>query len=286
MTTTSVQYASTNDGYRIAHRVTGRGTPFVMMPTNWSHFSRFGPTGAQVLWDAFAERFQFIQYDSRGLGSSTRHLRQDVRLGDYAADLHAVIEYLGVGRTILFAMSTFADVALHYARGHPERVSALILFNVSDTRRGWQSEAYLNLARTDWDSFLETAAVMAFGAHGSQSVLPILRDAVTQSDWLKMSESFSRSDALERLSEVHAPTLVIYAARQGVVQETTSRDVATLLPNGRLAVIENDETAGLFPLNGRPPAVLQLIDAFVQELQAEGEARGRVHLTAREVEVL
>jgi pimeloyl-ACP methyl ester carboxylesterase/DNA-binding CsgD family transcriptional regulator len=283
-----VQYLTTSDGCRLAYAVSGSGTPLVWVPSVWSHFARFWRAPRRLLLEELAQRFQLIEYDQRGQGSSARGLSAEVSIDDYERDLHSVIEHLRVPRCILLAISTGAHLALRYAIAHPDRVMALILFNVDDAEHGWRSDAYLNLAASDWETFLQTAAVVAFGGptnpRGAKT-LPILRDSITQADWIKMIRALRGSDAMDRLGEIEAPTLLFFGRRDPLFSEESVREMAVLLPRSRLVVLE-DETLGLLPRDGRPPPAISTIDSFVRDVRAEAGAIPKTaQLSSRELDV-
>jgi pimeloyl-ACP methyl ester carboxylesterase len=69
-----------------------------------------------------------VTYDPRGLGRSTtrRDGRTDQNPVDQAADLHALVEHLGVGPVDLFASSGGAVTALTWAGTHPEDLATVV----------------------------------------------------------------------------------------------------------------------------------------------------------------
>lgn len=68
-----------------------------------------------------------ITYDPRGIGRSTRKDGHVVQTPEaQAADVHAVIEALGVGPVEMFASSGGAVTALALVAAHPDDVSTLV----------------------------------------------------------------------------------------------------------------------------------------------------------------
>ena len=77
----------------------------------------------QPQMDALADRFLTIAIDRRGFGRSSA----PPDLTREPEDLLAVRDALGLDRMVLAGMSQGGRVALHFARGHPDKVAGLIL---------------------------------------------------------------------------------------------------------------------------------------------------------------
>ena len=110
------------------------------------------------LTPVLTERYRVVGFDQRGTGGSgllrCPRLERDVRLRssaagadcarrlgaartkyttqDSVADLEAIRTDLGVGKLTLFGISYGTELALAYARAHPDRVERLILDSVVD----------------------------------------------------------------------------------------------------------------------------------------------------------
>ena len=92
-------------------------------------------SGFRTLASYFADR-TVITYDPRDLGRSRRKDgRVDSAPTVQAADVHAVIEALGVGPVEMFASSGGAVTALALVTAHPEDVTTLVAHE--PRRPGW-----------------------------------------------------------------------------------------------------------------------------------------------------
>jgi DNA-binding CsgD family transcriptional regulator/pimeloyl-ACP methyl ester carboxylesterase len=288
-----VQYAKTNDGYDIAYAVSGEGTPLVMCPPVFSH--------VQLLWSlprqskmlaALAERFQLIQLDLRGQGMSTRGLTEVPTAADFERDIGAVVAKLGLSSFVLLGVSAFAHIALRFTADNASQVKALILVNGSAERptRGMLTLDTASQAEQDWEAFLHFAASMGRPSEDSLLVREIYRKSVDQKDWLKLSEATRAFRASEVAPLPPTPALLLAASsavNPGV--EEASKQIAAMLPNSRLVVME-DVDAGMMSDGDCPPGV-ELITEFVCGLpeghSSEGVASPNSEsLSAREVEVL
>ncbi|MGN7456835.1 intracellular short-chain-length polyhydroxyalkanoate depolymerase [Paenibacillus pasadenensis] len=96
-----------------------------------------GNMNSSVHWDVVLERMEarYAVYavDLRGFGTST-YLAPAVRLSDYADDVAAFMEKIGLPRAIVWGWSTGGGVAMELAARHPERVDRLVLLASVSTR--------------------------------------------------------------------------------------------------------------------------------------------------------
>src|SRR5262249_10051052 len=69
------------------------------------------------------DRYRVIRYDLRGFGRSSRPKRPFTRLGD----LRALLDQLGIGKSVVVGHSGGGGTALGLALHHPERIMALTL---------------------------------------------------------------------------------------------------------------------------------------------------------------
>ncbi|GAB3008838.1 alpha/beta fold hydrolase [Saccharothrix stipae] len=128
-----------DDGRVLWAAESGRGVPLVLCH------------GGPGLWDMFdglaallADRVRVIRWDQRGGGRSAHG-------GPYTmdrtlADLDAVRVHFGLSRMALLGHSWGAEVALHYALDHPDRVSSLVYVSGTGLGRDWHEEYRRNLA--------------------------------------------------------------------------------------------------------------------------------------------
>ncbi|MFJ8112226.1 alpha/beta fold hydrolase [Streptomyces sp. NPDC096132] len=109
-----------DDGVRLWASASGRGAPLVLCHGGAGLWDMFGDVAA-LLGDAA----RVIRWDQRGCGRSQR-CDGPWTTARSVADLDAVRRHVGLGRIALLGHSWGAQLALAYARAHPERVSALI----------------------------------------------------------------------------------------------------------------------------------------------------------------
>ena len=286
----SVQYAAAPVEMDIAYTVSGEGKPFVFLPMFFNHVQDVwrGYYSFSPFLEALAERFRLVNFDSRGLGLSTRGLPEDLTLDDYLSDLDAVLTKLDIDRAVLLGSCQSTFLGAHYALRHPERVSALILVNGALSWDAWRlSSVYDTLPREDWDLFLYNMIPSGRPPEVVRQGLELMKQAQTQQDYL-VSARVWQTASLERVaSRIHTPTLVLHSRNFRLRSVEGPMELARRLPNARLTLMESNL------LFGAPGQAMEAITSFLQDIEQEAcrpalacdESTG-VHLSAREVEVL
>jgi pimeloyl-ACP methyl ester carboxylesterase/predicted glycosyltransferase len=113
------------DGVEIGYEVFGTGRPAVLLLPTWTIIhSRFWKM--QVPW--FAERHTVVTFDRPGNGRSARSLDP----GHYAveavaAQALAVLDQVGIERSVLVSLSQGAEEAVKLAADHPDRVLGAVM---------------------------------------------------------------------------------------------------------------------------------------------------------------
>ena len=117
-------------------------------------------TGSRRSFDP--ERYRVVLYDQRGCGRSTPHASDpatDMRANTtehLLADMEQLRAHLGIERWLLFGGSWGSTLILAYAERHPERVSEIVIPNVTTTRRSEIDWLYRGVRRffpEEWQRF-------------------------------------------------------------------------------------------------------------------------------------
>ncbi|MBI1952041.1 MAG: alpha/beta hydrolase [Acidobacteria bacterium] len=109
------------DGVPIHYHAEGRGQPAVVFVHGWSCDSRYWESQVKEI----GATHQVVTLDLAGHGQSGRD-RADWSIPAFAQDVRAVIERLGLERTVLVGHSLSGAVILETSRLLPDRVAALI----------------------------------------------------------------------------------------------------------------------------------------------------------------
>jgi len=243
-----VRSARSGDGTNIAYSTLGEGPPLVLMPAIlFSHLEKMWelPPLRRGL-EQLAEHWTVVRYDNRGCGLSGREVN-DFSLEAHLLDLEAVADTLGLERLALNGPMHSGPVAVAFAARYPERVSHLIL--QSTIARGsdvWstQAQALMALIESDWTLFTETAArvVLQWSDEDSARLAaPLLRECVSQKAASALLRAALEFDVSALLAQVQAPTLVIHN-RQFPLDLAVSRDLASRIPDARLAAVDSLES--------------------------------------------
>lgn len=129
-------------------------------------------------------KFLIVGFEQRGCGRS-RPLATHENLSTNTtqaliADMEALREHLGIERWLVSGVSWGTTLALAYAQAHPDRVSEIILFAVTNTTPSeveWVTEAIGNIFPREWDAF-----AAASGAKDSQRIIDAYYERITDPD--------------------------------------------------------------------------------------------------------
>ena len=272
---------TTADGRTLAWREVGSGPPLLCHP---------GGPGYSALYfgelpELAAER-TLLLLDPRGTGESSRPAEpSEYDLEQYATDVEAVREYLGLDRLDLLGHSHGGFVAITWAGNHPERVGRLVLASTTprftDAIRTVRMEAVAShhgqpyfedavAALQDqqagnYSSDRELVAlyeragpVLAPLGHDSTPVADALRAAGINSDALRHFNSnvAPGMDLRPLLAQIEAPTLV-FAGENDAFGGPTTEEIAAALPDATTAIVPGADhfaclEPGLRPAWSRP----------------------------------
>ncbi len=179
-------------------------------------------------YDRFAAKYQVVRYGVRGFGLSDR---PSEKYSD-VADLHALLQHLGVRKTYLLGVSNGGRIAIDFTIEHPGLVDGLVLvasgvsgYQVSgpDEERVWgeferrmkpQEEAVkenriLDAVEMDVDVWAPAQSLTS-----RQRILAIAMDnAHIQVHHPREFNVVPDPPGFQRLSEIHCPTLIMVGDR-------------------------------------------------------------------------
>lgn len=259
------------NGTTLSYEVAGAGSALVLIHAGIAD-SR--------MWDGLFERWarshRVVRYDLRGFGRSGR------ASGAFALrdDLYGLLDTVGIDRAAVLGISFGGSVALDFALTYPDRVTALVLTAARpgglpptpDLTEVWEAEEDA-LARGDLDAANEVD--LRAWVDGPQrmpdQVDPAVRARMREMNQLVLERQAAETDAepqpldppaVERLSELRVPTLVVVGAldRPGTLAGTER--LADGIPGARRVVIPG--AAHMVPLEW-PDQFGDLIEAFLRQ---------------------
>ncbi len=263
------------NGTQLHYQTFGQGPNIVMI---------HGITGNLAIWHleivpALMSAYRITTYDLRGHGYSDVP-PSGYTTADHAADLHHLLDYLGIQRAHVIGHSFGADIALHFTILFPERVDRLVLVEPAIAalqalreREDWIGWKYwrdklasggLIVPPEKWydTEYLVRASVsvpMLFGFRKGRArrAAPLVRlmDTTTAArDYCELAGM-----TLEAIGQMQHQTLVLYG--EASVFTGTYEYLRDHLPNATCCLMPDSEHFG--PIE-RPELLLQYVREFLR----------------------
>ena len=217
------------NGSHVHYQQLGRGPDVVMI---------HGMTGNLAIWHleiipALMGEFRFTTYDLRGHGYSEMP-PPGYTTADLAPDLRQLLDVLAIERTHIVGHSYGADVALHFAILHPDRVDRLVLaepaiaaLSFLRAREDWIGWEYwrgklaaggVDVPRDKWydpvylvRTSITIPKMFGFRRGQARRAAPLVRLVETTTAATDYGEVAGMT--LEKIGEVPHPTLLMYGDR-------------------------------------------------------------------------
>ena len=223
----------------------------------------------------FAPRYTCVAFAHRGFAPSDA-IAAGPDAADYAGDLAALIEHLGVADVRLVGQSMGGWTMLEYALAHPHRVKALVMSATSGTldRRacdrsgGLKYDAWLKDAEAKIADGLAKGIHPAMGAPAAERhpALHLLYRSIDEMagnlDKEKVRASLRRTATrtLAELGDFRVPTLMIAGGQDVVFPPFLASDIAASLPCGEAELLPQ---AGHSPYFEEAATFNGLVEAFL-----------------------
>jgi 3-oxoadipate enol-lactonase len=230
---------------RLWYEVHGDGEPLVLVTG----------LGADTLaWQlqlaAFSERYRTVVFDNRDVGRSD-YVDGPYEVADMAADALALCDELGLDSFHLLGISMGGAIAQELALSAPERLRTLTLCvtYAGAGRYGLQRGRLLGATalRTPYEEHVDTLMLLTLSEryYEDPDAVEYLRDMMLRHPHPQQAEGFARQaeaggrhDARDRLASLSMPVHVIGAEHDVLIPVWKSRELAALIPNCKLTVIE------------------------------------------------
>jgi len=264
------------NGQTLYYEVHGDGPPLVLVMGIGYDSSLW--TLAQV--PALSTQFRVIIVDNRDAGRSSR-ARHPYTIADMADDLAHLLDALDIQRSHLLGLSMGGMIAQEFALRHADRVDRLVISgsgaaparSVVDPIRIWSwvkahdasgevfgGQQFISLFSTLFlrnpEAVQETAALLAGNPY------PIGPEA-----YGRQADAYLQFDALDRLSAIKAPTLVVVGEQDLLTPPWIVREVADAIPGARFEIIRGAGSSHALPIE-RPEEFNRLVSSFLIERQA------------------
>jgi 3-oxoadipate enol-lactonase len=250
-------------GAEIAYEVVGSGPPVLLIQGLGYGGRGFGPA-----IELLAEDFTVALFDNRGFGAS------DVPAGPYtvaelADDAAAVLDAAGFERAHVVGASLGGMVAQELALARPERVDRLVLACTTPGGAGSHAMPERTVAliaqvpQLDPDVALRRLVENSLGQPTPELVEEVLAyrraHPPDTAGWMAQAAAGAGHDALDRLGDIKAPTLVVTGSADAVVDPRNSELLAERIPDARL---ERLDGCGHLLFWERPEEFAELVRGF------------------------
>lgn len=248
----------------------GDGPPLVLLHGIGSRAASWLPVA-----ETLAERFRLYAPDFRGHGASDKPARGYL-VADYAADLAALLDALGLERPLVVGHSLGALVALDWAAADPERPAKVVVEDpplrteagILEAFDGWlalnalslpEAAAHYAAERPDW-----TAEECRWRAESITAAEPaVFAELRAEAAANLAAGRVERLDSLG-LGRIAAPTLLVAGdpALGSMTRPEDAARFAEVLPDARLASVAG---AGHRVHADQPEAFLAAVVPFLDE---------------------
>ncbi len=269
------QFATVGEDH-VAYQVCGEGAiDFVFTNGQWGHLD--------LDWDdpkyvRFVKRLstlgRVIRFNMRGSGMSDVRPRDGKAVEDaWADDLLAVMDAAGCNSAVIVGWIDAGMLALPFAARYPDKVSALVLINVTarfliahdypDGQPREVAERLVNFTREHWGTDRGTLALMpSLGKDcGALHALSrIYRAMASPKSVAEGIENYLNMDVRHVLPDVTAPTLVMTRSNYCFAPAPHAQYIVDRVRDGRFIEIPGTDYG---PWSETPDLVFEHIEAFV-----------------------
>jgi 2-(acetamidomethylene)succinate hydrolase len=254
--------------------VSGSGAP----PVIFLH----GITGSAGVWEPIAarvaERWAAVAVDQRGHGRSARPKGEVYNAEDYAGDVAALIDDLGLGPAVLVGHSLGARNAMVAAARYPDRVRGVVAIDltpfiptsewealeqrVGGGDRSFATEAEVRAYLADRYKRMPADAIARRAKYGYATVNGRLAPLAEPAAMMATCRGF-RPDFVEAFKRLSVPTVLVRGEDSPVVNRETWAKARALRPDLRAVEVAGTDH---YVNEERPDLIADLVVEFVDGL--------------------
>jgi len=195
----------------------GTGFPLVLLHGNGEDHTYF-----KRQMEPFAQKYRVIALETRGHGQSPRGTAP-FTLEQFAEDLKAFLDGMGIERCHLLGFSDGGNIALLFALRYPQYIEKLIVNGANLNPEGLRGDIQLPIVQ-EW-----------MGLRARAEVEPRVRP---QLELLELMVTQPHIDPAS-LSALTMPVLVV-AGKDDMIKEAHTCAIAAAIPGSRLAILPGD----------------------------------------------
>lgn len=215
------------------------GVPVLLLhgyPDSWRSFEPVLPHLAQSIHG--------LALTQRGHGGADRPAA-GYRPHDFAADLAAFMDTLGLGPAVIAGHSMGSFIAQRFAMDHPERTLGLVLMGSFPTLRGNRDvEAFWDVADSQLRDPIDPGFVREFQQSTlARPVAPALLETAVEESlkvparvWRAAFEGMFQSDFTDELGKIRAPTLIAWGDRETFFPRRDQEVLLAGIPGAQLVL--------------------------------------------------
>jgi 3-oxoadipate enol-lactonase len=213
--------------------------------------------------EILAPDFRIVTYDKRGHGLSESGPDKN-EMADYARDLVALLDIVGVGRATIVGLSIGGLIAQEFYRQRPERVAALVLSDTAakiGTDEFWD-QRIAQVERGGIGSIADSVLARWFSAEfrtRRKAELTGIRAMLTRTPrqgYLAACGALKRADLRPYAGLIEAPTLCLVGDEDGSTPIALVKETAALIKGSRFEIVQG---AGHLPNVEKPKIVAELV---------------------------
>ena len=254
------------NGQRLYHEVHGDGEPLLcVMGLGADH------TAWVLQVPEWSKTHRVVVFDNRDVGQSS-YADGPYEVRDMAADALALADELGLDSFHLVGLSLGGAISQEIALAAPERVRTLTLCVTYPDSGPWGRQRAKVLSRVMSESSreerVELLMMLVYSDRllGNEAFVDASRQAMLGNPHPQAPEAFarqieagSRFDARDRLGALDMPVHVIGAERDMMVPLRGSHELAELIPDAKLTLIDAGHACNVEAVEEFNPAVLGFI---------------------------
>lgn len=243
----------------------GRGPALVLV-----HGHPFDRTMWAPQLASFSGTHRVIAPDLRGYGTSSV-VPGTTFLADFATDLRALLDHLGVDRCVLGGLSMGGQIAMECYRLFPERIAGLVLadtFPAAETAEGRagrnaMADRLLAEGMRGYADEVRDMMVAPHNTEASETVHRMMLAAPPEGAAAALRGRAERPDYRELLTTVAVPALVVVGRDDAFTPVADAEAMHAALPDSTLCVIDG---AAHLPNLERPAAFDAALRTYLERL--------------------
>jgi pimeloyl-ACP methyl ester carboxylesterase len=228
----------------------GEGTPLIMINGWGSSSEGWYPEFIKEL----SKHHELILIDNRGTGQSDKP-DNEYSIKTMARDTAKIMEALNISRAHVFGASMGGMIAQEFALHYPEKVESLILGSTAyggsemiwseETRKlinDFSSDNPPEMTSELLQNFLILTLTPSYVKENINSIMQHLKSVKYPTPTYtrrRQAQAILNHDTFDRLSQIKAPTLVLFGEKDAMIPKENSKILAEKIPNTKLKKFEN-----------------------------------------------